>query len=189
MRKSVRTPPILMALLASRGKPAVRQPTSEVVPPISTTMAFSMPARMAAPRRLFVGPEANESTGKRSAYSAAMTVPSFWVTNRRASSPLLARPSAKARVVRAAKLPRPALSSVTFSRPSSPMRPRSCEQVTTTSGTTSRTIAATSSSAVALSGENTEQTATLRMPDSRMARAASCAAARSSGTIGRPSTS
>ena len=115
-----------------------------------------------------------------------MTVPSFWVTNRRASSPLLASPSAKARVVRSARVPRPALSSVTFSRPSSPMRPRSWEQVTTASGTTSRTIAATSSSAVALSGENTEQMATLRMPDSSMAFAASSAAAVSSGTIGRP---
>ena len=58
MRNSVRTPPISTTLLASRGKPWRRLPTSVVVPPTSTTSASSSPDRNAAPRMQLVGPEA-----------------------------------------------------------------------------------------------------------------------------------
>ena len=58
IRKSVRTPPISTTLLASRGKPARSTPTSVVVPPTSITTASCNPVRNAAPRMLFVGPEA-----------------------------------------------------------------------------------------------------------------------------------
>ena len=58
MRKLVRTPPMSTTLLASRGKPWRRQPTSVVVPPTSATMAFSRLERKLAPRMLLVGPEA-----------------------------------------------------------------------------------------------------------------------------------
>ena len=56
MRKFVRTPPTFIWLLLSRGNPSARTPTSEVVPPMSTTIALSIPDRIAAPRKLFVGP-------------------------------------------------------------------------------------------------------------------------------------
>ena len=48
---------------ASRGKPCCSTPTSEVVPPMSTTAQSSRPERNAAPRIEFVGPEANVATG------------------------------------------------------------------------------------------------------------------------------
>lgn len=50
-------------LEASRGKPFMMTPTSVVVPPMSTTMAFFFPERKAAPRILLVGPEANVRAG------------------------------------------------------------------------------------------------------------------------------
>ena len=43
MRKFVRTPPMSTATDASRGKPCCRTPTSEVVPPMSTTAQSSRP--------------------------------------------------------------------------------------------------------------------------------------------------
>ena len=58
MRNSVRTPPTSTTLFASRGKPCRRLPTSVVVPPTSTTSASRRPERNAAPRMLFVGPDA-----------------------------------------------------------------------------------------------------------------------------------
>ena len=79
MRKLVRTPPISTATEASRGKPCVSAPTSEVVPPTSTTIASFRPERKAAPRIELVGPEAKVSTGYCSAKSALISVPSFWV--------------------------------------------------------------------------------------------------------------
>ena len=63
IRKLVRTPPISTAIEASRGKPFCSTPTSEVVPPTSTTAQSRMPERNAAPRIEFVGPEANVATG------------------------------------------------------------------------------------------------------------------------------
>jgi hypothetical protein len=48
---------------ASLGKPFLKTPTSDVVPPMSITMAFFLPERNAAPRMLFVGPDANVLTG------------------------------------------------------------------------------------------------------------------------------
>ena len=39
MRKLVRTPPTSTATVAGRGKPLCSAPTSEVVPPMSTTIA------------------------------------------------------------------------------------------------------------------------------------------------------
>ena len=58
IRKSVRTPPISTTLLASRGKPACSTPTSVVVPPTSITTPSLSPVKKAAPRILFVGPDA-----------------------------------------------------------------------------------------------------------------------------------
>lgn len=63
MRKLVRTPPMSTATALSRGKPFISIPTSDVVPPISTTMASPIPASRAAPRMELVGPEAKVSTG------------------------------------------------------------------------------------------------------------------------------
>ena len=79
MRKLVRTPPTSTATVAGRGKPLCRAPTSVVVPPMSTTIASETPERNAAPRIELVGPLAKVSTGKRSAYAASISVPSFWV--------------------------------------------------------------------------------------------------------------
>ena len=55
MRKLVRTPPTSTATADSRGKPRASTPTSVVVPPMSTTTAFSWSERKAAPRMLLVG--------------------------------------------------------------------------------------------------------------------------------------
>ena len=63
MRKLVRTPPISTDIAASRGNPCISMPTSEVVPPMSTTIASLSPASSAAPRIEFVGPEAKVRTG------------------------------------------------------------------------------------------------------------------------------
>ena len=93
----------------------------------------------------------------------------------------------KAWVVRRARPTSAALSSVAFSRSSSPMRPSSCDSVTAASGHSSRRIAAARVSHSALSGEKTAAIATDVMPAARMRRAASRMPASSSGTIGRPS--
>jgi hypothetical protein len=63
MRKIVRIPPMSTATDASRGKPACRIPTSEVVPPMSTTAQSASPDRNAAPRIELVGPDAKVATG------------------------------------------------------------------------------------------------------------------------------
>src|SRR3546814_2248362 len=52
MRKLVRTPPMSIDSVDSRGKPFASTPVSQVVPPTSITMAFSIPVRKAAPRML-----------------------------------------------------------------------------------------------------------------------------------------
>ena len=77
--KLVRTPPMSTATEASRGKPRSNMPTSDVVPPRSTTMASFAPDKKAAPLILLVGPEAKVKTGYFSAYSALIKVPSFWL--------------------------------------------------------------------------------------------------------------
>ena len=64
IRKLVRTPPTSIWLLLSRGNPSASTPISEVVPPISTTMALPMPERIAAPRILLVGPLEKVKAGK-----------------------------------------------------------------------------------------------------------------------------
>ena len=114
-------------------------------------------------------------------------VPSFWVRNRGALMPLSARARTKASVVVAARPSRAAFSSVTFSRSSRPRRPSSWLSVTATCGAISAMIAAASSSACAVSGENTALIAALVTPESRIFFAASRMAAASNGTIGRPS--
>ena len=63
MRKLVRTPPMSLSRKDSRGNPRLSTPMSVVVPPMSTTSPSSRPERNPAPRMLFVGPEANVSTG------------------------------------------------------------------------------------------------------------------------------
>ena len=63
MRNSVRTPPISTTELASRGKPRRSVPTSDEVPPTSTTIASASPDRKAAPRIELVAPEAKLMTG------------------------------------------------------------------------------------------------------------------------------
>ena len=100
---------------------------SVVVPPTSTTMASSRPERKAAPRIELVGPEAKLYTGKRSATSARITVPSFWVRYSGASMPLAARARDERPGGLAARFWRQAFSSATFSRSSRPIRPRSWE--------------------------------------------------------------
>ncbi len=75
---------------------------SVVVPPTSTTMASLSPERYAAPRMLFVGPEEIDHTGKASAESARVTVPSFRVRYRGAWMPLSASAAKKAFTVRRA---------------------------------------------------------------------------------------
>ena len=80
IRKFVRTSPISTSVDASRGKPFMRTPTSDVVPPMSTTTASPTPERRAAPRMQFVGPEANVRIGYVSANSEPISVPSFWLT-------------------------------------------------------------------------------------------------------------
>lgn len=49
------------------GNPSLINPTCVVVPPMSITIASCTPDKNAAPRILFVKPDANVSTGKRSA--------------------------------------------------------------------------------------------------------------------------
>ena len=51
------------------GNPSFIDPTCMVVPPMSMIMPFCTPDRKAAPRMLFVRPDANVSTGKRRASS------------------------------------------------------------------------------------------------------------------------
>src|SRR5699024_11730897 len=77
IRKLVRTPATSTTVVASRGKPWVRTPTSDVVPPTSMTAQVSKPDVIAAPRIEFVGPEANVATGYFRAYSTSISVPSF----------------------------------------------------------------------------------------------------------------
>ena len=79
MRKFVRTPPTSTAIVACRGKPLRKRPTSEVVPPMSMTIASETPERNAAPLIELVGPDANVSTGNASAAAASSSVPSFCV--------------------------------------------------------------------------------------------------------------
>ena len=47
------------------GNPSFIDPTCMVVPPMSITIPFSTPVRKAAPRMLFVRPDAKVSIGKR----------------------------------------------------------------------------------------------------------------------------
>src|SRR6266403_654334 len=101
--------------------------------------------------------------------------------------PLARSASVKARAVRQARSRRHALSSVTFSRSSSPMRPRRCESVTAASGHSSARMAAACSSHDGSSGEKTDATATELTPVCRNRRAAARMPAVSNGTIGRPS--
>src|SRR5947207_46183 len=101
--------------------------------------------------------------------------------------PLARSASVKARAVRQARSRRHALSSVTFSRSSSPMRPRRCESVTAASGHSSARMAAACSSHDGSSGEKTDATATELTPVCRNRRAAARMPAASNGTIGRPS--
>ena len=46
MRKFVRTPPTFIIRFDSLGNPFCKTPISDVVPPISTTMAFSWPVSL-----------------------------------------------------------------------------------------------------------------------------------------------
>src|SRR6266404_1222401 len=101
--------------------------------------------------------------------------------------PLARSASVKARAVRQARSSRHALRSVTFSRSSSPMRPRRCESVTAASGHSSARMAAACSSHDGSSGEKTDATATELTPVCRNRRAAARMPAVSNGTIGRPS--
>ena len=68
-----------MPSLRLRGKPATSIPTSVVVPPTSITAASFSPVKNAATRMELVGAEEIVKTGCRSANSAAIKVPSFWV--------------------------------------------------------------------------------------------------------------
>ena len=63
IRKFVRTPPTSTVVLAGRGNPLTKAPTSVVVPPTSTTIASDFPDRKAAPLIELVGPEAKVKTG------------------------------------------------------------------------------------------------------------------------------
>ena len=63
IRKLVRTSQISTVAEASLGNPLTSTPTSDVVPPTSTTAQSVKPLRNAAPRIEFVGPEANVATG------------------------------------------------------------------------------------------------------------------------------
>jgi hypothetical protein len=58
-----------------------------VVPPTSKTIASASPVSIAAPRKLFVGPDASVNTGSSAAWSARITVPSFWLMNRAPRAP------------------------------------------------------------------------------------------------------
>ncbi|MHC2155864.1 hypothetical protein ACVIW3_006793 [Bradyrhizobium diazoefficiens] len=134
-----------------------------------------------------VAPEAKLITGKAVAISACITVPSFWVRNSGASMPLSAIALRKAATVVTARSCREALSSAAFSRSSRPMRPRSCDSVTATSGQISARISRAVVSQEGSSGEKLEHTATERRPLSLIFRAASFSPAVSSGMNGRPS--
>src|SRR5437660_686757 len=101
--------------------------------------------------------------------------------------PLARSASVRARAVRQARSRRHALSSVTFSRSSSPMRPRRCESVTAASGHSSARMTAACSSHDGSSGEKTDATAREPTPVCRNRRGAARMPALSNGTIGRPS--
>ena len=77
IRKFVLTPPIVTGRADSRGKPSFRSPMSVEVPPTSTTIEFLTPAKKAAPRMLFVGPDEQVRIGCMAAASVVMSVPSF----------------------------------------------------------------------------------------------------------------
>src|ERR1700736_4418347 len=68
--KLVRTPAMLRSRPAGCGYPPLRRPTSLVVPPTSITMASASAARIPAPRKLLVGPEATVKIGNWAAPSA-----------------------------------------------------------------------------------------------------------------------
>jgi len=63
------------------GNPLQSTPTSVVVPPISTTMASCTLERWAAPRILFVGPDAKVRTGNSLALSSLNNKFKKWKTN------------------------------------------------------------------------------------------------------------
>ena len=86
MRKLVRTPPMSTDTAASRGKPWMSMPTSDVVPPMSTTIASLRPARQrgAAHGVGRAGSEGEHRVSRRS--SGTISVPSFWLMKNGAST-------------------------------------------------------------------------------------------------------
>src|SRR5438067_1964011 len=187
MRKRVRTSPISTTEFASRGKPRRNCPTSEDVPPTSTTIASCTPDRKAAPRIELVAPEAKLMTGNAIAISADMTVPSFCVMNSGASIRLAAIASRNHAIVTRARSISAAFSNAAFSRSGSPIRPSSCDSVTCASGHSSARISRARSSCDGSSGEKLAATATERRPLSRIRRAASRIPVSSNGMNSRPS--
>ena len=189
MRKLVRTPPMSTETAASRGKPRMSMPTSDVVPPMSTTIASLRPASSAAPRMELVGPDAKVSTGYFSTCSGTISVPSFWLMKNGAST--LSSPSARRNEDTTAKArsTRQAFITVAFSRSRKPMRPISCESESRMPGTSSATMAAARCSISAVTGENTELIAAAVMFFCLSSRATLRTPISSSGAISRPSNS
>ena len=134
MRKLVRTPPISTAAAVSRGNPPVSMPTSVDVPPISAISASLAEVRYAAPRMLLAGPLPIVSTGWETAYSSAISVPSFWAKNATASSLWRTRASCSAEATARATAFRAALSTVACSRSKRPSEPISWLREIGTSG-------------------------------------------------------
>ena len=80
MRKSVRTPPISTALLASRGKPWRRLPMSRRgAADIDDERLLQPGQERGAAHASWSGPRRSSRPGSARATSASITVPSFWV--------------------------------------------------------------------------------------------------------------
>jgi hypothetical protein len=172
----------------SRGNPLTSTPTSVEVPPTSTTSESELPVRNAAPRTLLAGPEPIVRTGCRSAWSSAISVPSFCAKNVVGSSWCVVSALRTASATSLATPTRAPLRMVAFSRSSRPIEPISWLSEMCTSPSSRLTTSAASSSCRGETGANTLVIATpsAAPPTSPRNRAI---ASVSSGDRSRPSNS
>jgi len=119
-----------------------------------------------------------------------MSVPSFWLRKIGASMPWARTAEVSPSTISDASSRSAALMIVAFSRSSSPMRPISWEsEMAASAPSTSATISAARTSRSWLTGLNTDEIATERIPCDFMSSACARISSGSRGEIGRPSNS
>ncbi len=187
MRKLVRTPPTSTVVAACLGKPLCSNPTSVVVPPMSSTMASDSPDRNAAPRIELVGPLAKVSTGKRSAMAASMSVPSFCERNTGLKMPQRATPSRSDDTVSLASASSEAFKIDALSRSSSPSWPMEDDSVMVAPGQAAASNSPARRSYSSRTGAKMPATAMVVMPRARISAPIRVISAGSRGRMGVPS--